>query len=714
MDLFHGNGGVDTPVPRGVAAAWNWLKAQTGNTHPGACSPFGMVSACAYSGAYPTGYGMYAPSYAGDAGKLFGRNTATGFTHFHHSGVGFIEKFYNFFRVVPATTRLAEAIVGRWDLEDETATPGYFAARLGGTGIKAELTVHGKVAYHRYSFPTNGSNSIIIDVGSVGLIPEKCLERASKMSVHVLNDSTVAAHIVVDGFPFHAVIQCPGKVSIWRDQAELSECRELELKDDEVGAAGVRIELEEASRQAEVRLGFSFRSVEQAKANLAAYEGMDFDAVAARTREAWASVLDRIQIRTEDETVRSVFCSSLYHALLKPVDAANESPWWEGNTPFFSDFCTMWDQYKTALPLIATICPEAAAGIAATMQKAMDVHGQFPTAYFMSADFRKCSQQAAALAHHSLFDFWVRGIEGDWKRTVESMEKAFAAQGGAEFIEKGFVKPATHTLDLANAAFATATMASALGRKDIADRMLPLSHNWKNVYDPDTGRLTTDSEYYEGTNWNYSFRPLAHMQDRIGLCGSRERFVEDLDQFFGFHDIANGKVNPEPDQATWRREIRKDIFEGLNNESDMETPYAYVFGGRHDRTAEVVRAVMKYQFTTGEGGLPGNDDSGGLTSWYVWNAMGLFPISGQDLLLMGSPIVDEARIQSGQNEFIIRVDGQSDDRIHVNRVTLNGKDIDRIWLRTGELQKGGELTLEMGEKPVSWSPPPQNSVRNES
>lgn len=126
-DPFFGVGETTAPVPRGIAAAWNWRKAQTANNHPGATRPFGMVSACAYSGAYPTGYGMYDLTCDGPARRVFDRKTATGFTHFQHSGVGNVQKFYNYLRVIPLRTW--EELDGRWTLTDEMARPGSYRAR---------------------------------------------------------------------------------------------------------------------------------------------------------------------------------------------------------------------------------------------------------------------------------------------------------------------------------------------------------------------------------------------------------------------------------------------------------------------------------------------------------------------------------------------------------------------------------------------------------
>jgi putative alpha-1,2-mannosidase len=258
-------------------------------------------------------------------------------------------------------------------------------------------------------------------------------------------------------------------------------------------------------------------------------------------------------------------------------------------------------------------------------------------------------------------------------------------------------------LDYAAACYAASLVARGAGDTGLAERMLHLAGYWRNAFDPRTGLLLEDSEYYEGTRWNYSFRLLHDMAGRIALGGGDEAFVRLLDAFFGYTDIEEGCVHPSPAAETFRRLPREDRFEGLNNESDMETPYAYIYAGRHDRTAEVIRAVMRYQFAAGEGGLPGNEDSGGLSSWYVWNAIGLFPVAGQDLYLIGSPVFESAAIQLADGTFTVEAARGSDDDLYVREATLNGEPLDRAWLRVGEVRAGGRLVLRMGDTPGAWA-----------
>ena len=179
VDPFIGSSATDLPAPVGLAATWWWPKPQVGNTHPGATYPFGMVSACAYSGAYPTGYGLYELNTEGVPPRLHDEQLASGFTHFQQSGTGAIRKYYNYFRVTPMLEPL-DALGTNWPIADEEAEPGLLrlharpstgsAERAGRReGIRCELTVGPKSAVHRYTFPAHADARLVIDFSMGGL-----------------------------------------------------------------------------------------------------------------------------------------------------------------------------------------------------------------------------------------------------------------------------------------------------------------------------------------------------------------------------------------------------------------------------------------------------------------------------------------------------------------------------------------------------------------
>ena len=155
-------------------------------------------------------------------------------------------------------------------------------------------------------------------------------------------------------------------------------------------------------------------------------------------------------------------------------------------------------------------------------------------------------------------------------------------------------------------------------------------------------------------------------------------------------------------------------FEGLNNEPDMEAPWAYHYAGRPDRTAEIVHAALTWQFGTGAGGLPGNDDSGGLSSWYVWASLGLFPLAGQSLFLVNAPAFDRSALRVDGGEFVVETSGHRETPVgadgieetpptqYVQAARLNGRPLETSYIRAADVHNGGVLHLELGPEPSPW------------
>jgi hypothetical protein len=166
VDLFWGNGAVEAPAGTGLAKHWNWLKAQTGNTHPAAMLPFGWVTALPYSGAYPTGYGRNGNSCEGKPPQVSDTAAAYGITHFHPSGTGYVGEFYNYFLVTPCSTNYDCREIS--ELKDEYASCGYFSGKLVDYGVDFELTCGKFAALHRYFFAED-SGKIKVDITQLGL-----------------------------------------------------------------------------------------------------------------------------------------------------------------------------------------------------------------------------------------------------------------------------------------------------------------------------------------------------------------------------------------------------------------------------------------------------------------------------------------------------------------------------------------------------------------
>ncbi|WP_432844006.1 glycoside hydrolase domain-containing protein [Dactylosporangium sp. CA-092794] len=719
-----------------MAATWWWPKPQVGNTHPGATSPMGMVSACAYSGAYPTGYGRYTKNTEGVPEEMFDRLQASGFTHFQQSGTGAIRKYYNYVRVTPMVQQLDE-LGSSWPLYDEVAEAGYYAATLD-TGVRCEITVGTKVAVHRYTFPEHSSARVVIDLSCGGLAID--LGRTVPLRAHAesLGHGHVQGTVVMEGVPLsvHAELDSPGwRQMLWYDRRLIDGGTRLDF--DSIRPTTLRpfgmlyMGPTVAGQTVELRLGFSLRGCEQARRNLEQECGQArraFDRVRTGTRERWHDHLERVKVEGGTPARRTVFSTAMYHSLIKPCFADDESPWWPASGPFAFDVCTMWDIYKTQLPLLGAIAPDRSRDLLESLLRVCEEDGNFPIGYRMARGADRFFRQASALAHTALADAHALGRPGlDWSWALVHMVDDLRRLYGEDFFEHGVVHPITHTLDLAFAHYCTAKVARSLGDAGLADDLERRSRGWVNAFDPGTG-LLRDSEFYEGGKWNYSFRLLHDMAARIALGGGDEAFVANLDRFFGYDAAPVKQPGQRPQPAEMAAGYALNRFEGLNNEPDMEAPWAYHYAGRPDRTTEIVHAALTWQFGTGSGGLPGNDDSGGLSSWYVWASLGLFPVAGQSLFLINAPAFERGAIRVGEREFVVETSGHREKPIgadgidydpapqYVQSVTLDGRPLEATHLTAAEVHRGGVLHVRLGPKPTAWGrrvrPPSSSDPRD--
>ncbi len=668
VDVFYGNGAIDLPRPEGVAATWFFIKAQCGNTHPHAALPFGGMSCGLYTGGYPTGYGSHKPNSCGKV-RTFEAG-ARGFSHLHQTGTGAIGTYYNYAVTTPLYGEIRQI---NEKYQDETGVPGYYAVTFGESGIRAEITVSEEAAYHRYHFEKEGK--IMIDFSNDGLNRDfgPCYYGlAEKAEIRIEDENAVSAKVVLHETPLYFYAVCPGnckKTSLWANDAETEEKVSHRNKTEERFGAVFTVE-----GVTEIRVSVSTKSIEDARKMASRDEG--FDVVRQKAAEKWETYLSKIEIEG-DERTKALFYSNLYHSLLKParMDGA------------FTDFATLWDMYKTQLPLVFTLFKEEGCGIADTLRRAGETFGEVPNALMLCREYSRFEKQAKMLATHIMADAYYRGSTDG-----ESVLKVAKGEAGgdldARFVEMCKDERFPHVLDVSEGLHAAECIARETGETEKAEFFAKYAHRWRDAFEED-GLLKEGICYYEGDKWNYSFRLLSQMKKRIEIAG-KDAFIKNADSFFGFGKEPV-KQCEEPDDAKRIRDMQLHRFDGINNEHDMEAPYAYLFAGRHDRTCTVVRAIMQYMFTEGRGGLPGNNDTGALSSWFVWNALGLFPVSGQDKMLIGSPVIKSAKIQLASGKTLeVCVQGEG---IFVEKAVWNGRKLQDMQFSVREMMQGGTIEI---------------------
>lgn len=685
VDVFYGSGEVDHFAEDGLASKWFYIKALSGNTVPHAVLPFGRMSAGAYSGGYPCGYGNNRPNFCGGVEKLFDTHKIRGFSHIHHSGVGGIGYYFNYAVTTPFYGGLEE-LERFYEPENETARPGFYSVEM--NGISCELTVGAAAAWHRYRFPKEGGR-LAVDFSNDGLSP--CFGQGYRGTVRdtfiKLDGQKVFFSGLMSGIKLYFCAVFEGEsisTYIFENGKRLSES---ELSRDKLGFEfGAAAEL--SGKEISFKLAFSTVSFEEAEENLGGLRE-SFEQTAEAAYSMWNEYLSAVEIEADDQIKRR-FYSNLYHSLVKPSDMSGERVLGvEGET--VTGFATFWDQYKTLFPLIYTLYPDMGERIAAAVVNVSRSLGMLPVSFDLTSK-RPCEEQAKMLAVCGLCEAFHYGVKGVTPDIIdECIKRELSRADFEEFIEKGLFERYTHIIDTTDVLFSAAELT---GDAAFRSALLELASNWSNAYGPD-GLMSENSEYYEGDRYTYSFRLQANMEERIALAGGKEKFTEMLDSFFGFgresvKQLTYVGAGREIDAARYHR------FEGFNNECDMETPYAYIYAGRNDRTCEVIHAGITQSYLSGRGGLPGNNDSGGLSSCYVWNVLGLFPAACRGELLVGSPHIDGAVLRLASGKVLeIEVNRKKKGEYITDAAFFNGRPLTDFRIKASDLMKGGKLTVIM-------------------
>ena len=699
-----------------------------GNTVPGAKVPFGFAN--------PSPDTVPATQFRFDTSGYQSDQPIVGFSQTHVSGTGGEGKYGNF-RITPSVGPV-KAGPGASAKAHEVASPGYYSVHLTQPDVRVELTATRLVAVHRYTFPAVRQANLLIDTGSV--IVTGGGEGRRQRPIHtrtkiVAPDRIEGSADILGGwnpspYTLHFVAQFSRPATAfgtWRDSSTRPGTTAIT---GEQGGAGAYLTFDgTADPTVEVKVALSFVSIEKAAANLIAETaGADFDSVRSRAGAAWEDALSRIRVEGGNEAERRIFYTALYRSQYMPHDLTGENAWWRSKEPHYEDYYALWDTFRTVHPLLTLIQRDRQRDMVRSLIDSYRHTGWLPDARIAGANGM---MQGGTSADILIADAFVKGLDGiDYaiayramlkNADVDSPRPSYEGRELGDYLRLGYLssdyeRSASRTLEYAYGDFAIAQLADGLGRPGDRDRLLARSRGWRKLWDRESlsirprgpdGRWMTpfdptrlymldaprftwmSAPYYEGSAYQYStFVP----HDVVGLIeavGGRAAFVAWLDAFFG----SGGSG----------RALRPEGLYSHVNEPDILAAYLYIHAGRPDLTQARVRTILASEYGLGRGGLPGNDDAGTISAWYVWSAMGLYPNAGQDLYYIGSPLFSRASIALGEaGKLVIRAEGARADRPYVKSATLNGKPLERAWLRHSEIVDGGELDLVMDAEPTHW------------
>jgi predicted alpha-1,2-mannosidase len=456
----------------------------------------------------------------------------------------------------------------------------------------------------------------------------------------------------------------------------------------------------------------------------------DFDGIKNQTQSEWNRELNKIQIKADENDKRN-FYTSLYHSFISPTVYMDVNDEYKGldqevhKADGFTNYTTfsLWDTYRALHPLFNIIQPKRNNDMAKSMLK----HYEQNSLRMLPIWSHYANDNWCMSGYHSVSvvaDAIVKGtFDGDenlaLNACIETANKRFY-EGIGDYIDLGYIPDenngtsVSNTLEYAYDDWAIAQAAKKLGRNDVYETFMERSQNWKNNFDKSIGMMrpklkdgnfrkefdpleTNGMGFIEGNSWNYSFFVP---QDPAGLAeamGGKQRFSEKLDSLFNMH---------LPDEFFAHTEdiTREGIIGGYvhGNEPAHHVAYLYNWSSEPWKTQSTVRHILEMQYKPTPDGLGGNDDCGQMSAWYIFSALGFYPVApGSDFYSLGSPLVNEAEIhlENGKT-FSIEAKNQSKKNIYVQKVELNGKEIKDYKISHSDILKGGKLVFYMNGKPT--------------
>jgi predicted alpha-1,2-mannosidase len=672
-----------------------------GTTYPGPQTPFGMAKP-----GPDTSKGGKSESFSHCSGYAYGDDTIEGFSLARLHGAGIAD--YGGIALMP-TVGMTPAKArprshgSRFSHDTELAKPGYYAVTLADTGVRVELTATPHVGIMRYAFPAGADETVLVDAGHLladGLDIVDADVTVDPVTHEVSGDSHVngAYSSRYGGVRLFFAARFDRAFASQGTYAGgvMSDALAAKGKD-----AGAYLHFDASSANVEVAVGLSFVDVEHARANLAA-ERTPFDTARAAVESTWAARLGALHIDARSDRDRRIAYTALYHTSLMPTLASDVDGSYRGidsavhhadGFRYFTDF-SLWDTYRTLHPLLTLLYPDDARELAASLG-AMAKEGGFVPRWPLGTG--ESGGMVGDGGTIMLADTYVKGVR-DWDAAGayavakhQALSPKAAGKGGrdqmGDYLSLGYVSTdsggasAGETLEYASADHALGEFAAALGESADADTFHAHGKNWQQVYDEPThffvGRsragsyddpnpIAMGADFSEGTPWHYNFM-VPHDADGLAARMGKDMLVARAEQLFT--RAACGAPTPAflPNPYYW-----------ASNEPVLFSGWIFSAIGDQERTARWIRWTTITHYGDGPDGLPGNDDGGTMSAFYLFASLGLYPIAGTDRYVLGSPLFPRATLAVRGGTLTIDAPAASKQHRFPRAVTRNGSPIATI------------------------------------
>ena len=722
-----------------------------GHVFPGACAPFGIVQLSPDTENVPHNIdGKYQPkAYEYCAGYQHGDSTIVGFSHTHLSGTGhsdlgdvMLMPTTGPLRLEPGTA--AGHLDGYRSLfshATETARPGYYSVNLDDYGIKAELTATERVGLHRYTYQADAdSTSILLDLDhGIYNYDGKTLWAY----LRVEDDHTLTGYRITNGwattnYTYFAIRFSEPIASYgYKDRkrpAYTGFWRKFRMNENFPEIFGRQVVSYfnfalPASKQIEVQVALSAVSTEGALANLKAEAGgKSFDRIAAETRAKWNDRLNVIRAQGTDDQLAMLY-TSLYHTMINPSVYMDVDGSYRGldhnihKADGFTNYTvfSLWDTFRAQHPLMNLLCPDRAKDMVNSMLAHYDqsVHHALPVWSHMG------NENWCMIGYHAvsvLSDAAAKGADLDGKRLFRAMDSSANIpyfEGSADYARLGYVpfdkngSAVSVTLEYAYDDWCIYMQALRNGDTANAGKYRRRALNYRNVFDPEIQfsrprysdgswkksydlMKTSGEGYLEGNAMNYAFFVPHDVKGLIRAMGGDKRFIANIDRLFST-DL--------PDEAFAETEdVTREGLVGTyvhGNEPSHHIPYLYAWTSEPWKSQYWVREIMNRMYRNEIDGLCGNDDCGQMSAWYIFSALGFYPVCpGTDQYVIGAPYLPYSCVTLPNGKRLeIKAKGVSDKNRYIKAVRLNGKTYDKSYFTHSDLMNGGTIEYVMASRP---------------
>lgn len=709
-----------------------------GNVFIGPSAPFGMIK----------------PGPDNDVHANSGYSSATtkeiyGFSQVHVSGTGGGPKYGNI-SVMPFSSEETTVAINQTSLRsDEQVKLGYYSVMLDKWNIQTQITTSDRAAFYHFSYPADTKRFIKIDLGKFlgePSIPDPEAREAQQFvssEIEIISATEVRGYSRIRGgwnngaaytVYFSAVFDQPfTQYSTWKGE-KIYPGQKIQIDTGE--KTGAILQFEGSKDDIQMKIGISFLSSLKARSNIdTEIPHWNFDTTLKYVQDKWEDIFRRVEVNADAAgDLKTMLYTGLYHTMLMPVNRTGENPLWENNAPYYDDFYAVWDTYRSSSPLITLLTPSRQVDIVNSMLEIFKRDGYMPDARSGNSNGRT---QGGSNGEVVIADAFVKGLTGiDYKVALEAMLKdatvppgdneEHAGRGGLTdynrlgYVSIDYVRAGNRTLEYSYNDYCLAVVAKAIKRRGEYWRFIRQADNWQNLWrdieDRGTrgfimpkdahgnwvdsiqcnakwGRVTYVpftpemqdwpicvcwwcGFFYEANSWEYSLSVPHDIAKLISLTGGKEAFEKRLNTLFdrGLYNVAN--------------------------EPSFLSPNLYHWLGKPHLSNERIHSIIDNNYNTSRSGIPGNDDSGAMSSWLAFHMIGLYPNAGQSYYLINAPYFEKTTIhQDNGKPFTIQAINLSKQNRYIESATLNGVEYTKSWIEHSDITNGGTLILKMGSKP---------------